>query len=118
MRDGKSLTRADLIRDAHAVGMDPEQIASEFGIDPHYVRVILWRTRNPERMEYYNCKLRETRVRHPRIDVDGWTEVEIMDLLTWVRAGVNMRVCGNRLGRSRNAVAGKIYRLRKRGVDV
>jgi hypothetical protein len=118
MRDGNSLTRAALIRDAYAVGMDAEQIASEFGIDPRYVMTILWRTRNPERMKHYLRKKREAWVRSPRTDVDGWTEIEIMDLVTWVRAGTNMRVCGNRLGRSRNSVAGKLHRLRQRGVDV
>jgi GcrA cell cycle regulator len=91
-------TTARMIELARA-GMPPYQIARELGVTSGIVRSRLSRARRPK---------------PPKLRADIWPAEQLAELTRMNDLGFSARKIGSQLGLSRNAVLGKLYRLRGR----
>lgn len=117
----KSLTMA-CVEEGESLGLSASQIAKTYAIPPGTANYYLWVLRHPDR--YRHAVAARRKQRQPRasqtvesVKID-WNTDEVAKLVQWHAFGVPYAEMARRLGppRTRNSVAGKVYRLRSEGV--
>ena len=120
---GQQISLSALIADAVEAGLTPAEVRQEYEfIRPQTVYSIHWRCRNRERFAAIAARWRR---KHAKKLVPGsivgkwdWTSEEEARLIDLRAEGHSMTQIGRHLGRTRDAIAGKIHRLRKDGTHV
>lgn len=92
----------------------PRRLARETGLEAQTIHVTRWRIRNPERARAHGERYR--RKMGMRSPAERSAEIDARDaeMLKMFKAGAATRLIGEKFGLTKNAVIGRLDRMRKR----